>query len=124
MGKTSMKGVLNPVKKVKGGVLVSHHKNTADMKVVRIPTPEKIVMPMQQHIGAPCIPTVKIGETVSVGQVIGDSDAYVSAPIHSSISGKVLSMDDVTLPNGIISKAITIESDGEMRLFEGIKPPK
>ena len=50
------------------------------------PPPERITLPMQQHIGAPCIPTVKKGDHVYVGQVVGDSDAYVCAPVHSSIS--------------------------------------
>lgn len=119
-----MSGVLKAVKKVRGGVKVNHHKNTANDEVVRIPTPAKVVLPMQQHIGAPCVPTVAVGDTVSVGQVIGDSDKFVSAPIHASVSGTVKAIGDVRLPNGSISQAVTIESDGEMRLWEGIEPPK
>ena len=79
---------------------------------------------MQQHIGAPCEPVVKVGDEVAVGQVIGDTDKFVSAPIHASVSGKVTAVGDVKLPNGVMSKAVTIESDGEMRLWEGIEPPK
>ncbi len=119
-----MEGVLSAVRKVRGGVAVSHNKNTAEMKTVRIPLPEKVTLPMQQHIGAPCAPTVKVGDSVAVGQVVGDSDKYVSAPIHASISGKVIAVGEIKLPSGAISQAVTIESDGEMRLFEGIKPPK
>ena len=117
-------GVLTAVKKVRGGVKVDHHKNTADCEVVRLPTPEQVVIPMQMHIGAPCEPTVKAGDLVAVGELIGDSDKFVSAPIHSSVSGKVKSVGEVKLPNGVLSKAVTIESDGEMRLWEGIQPPK
>ncbi len=117
-------GVLTAVKKVRGGVKVDHHKNTADMEVVRIPTPETVVIPMQMHIGAPCEPVVKPGDTVAVGQLIGDTDKFVSAPIHASVSGTVKAVGDVKLPNGTLSKAVTIESDGEMRLWEGIEPPK
>ena len=116
-------GVLKAVKQVRGGVHVSHHKNTAEMKVVRMAPPSKIVLPMQQHIGAPCEPTVKVGDIVSVGQVVGDTDKFVSAPIHSSISGKVVAVGDVSLPSGVVTKGVTIESDGEMRQFEGIRPP-
>lgn len=124
MAKAVKGGVLRAVKKVRGGVKVAHHKNTADLEVVRIPTPSKVVIPMQQHIGAPCEPVVKIGDEVAVGQLIGDSDKFVSAPIHASVSGTVTAIGDIKMPNGSVSKAVTIESDGEMRLWEGIKPPK
>ncbi len=116
-------GVLKAVKQVRGGVHVSHHKNTAEMPVVRIAPPKKIVLPMQQHIGAPCEPKVKVGDTVSVGQIVGDTDKFVSAPIHSSVSGTVVAVGDVNLPSGVVTKGVTIESDGEMRQYEGIKPP-
>lgn len=123
MTKTVVDGVLKAVKKVRGGVKVDHHKNTAHKKVERLPIPSKVVIPMQQHIGAPCEPVVKVGDTVAVGQLIGDTDKYVSAPIHASVSGTVTAVGDVKMPNGTMSKAVTIESDGEMRLWEGIKPP-
>lgn len=123
MTKTVVDGVLRAVKKVRGGVKVDHHKNTAEKEVERLPIPSKVVIPMQQHIGAPCEPVVKVGDTVAVGQLIGDTDKYVSAPIHASVSGTVIAIGDVKLPNGVMSKAVTIESDGEMRLWEGIKPP-
>lgn len=124
MAKAVKGGVLRAVKKVRGGVKVAHHKNTAELEVVRIPTPSKVVIPMQQHIGAPCEPVVKVGDEVAVGQLIGDSDKFISAPIHASVSGKVTAIGEIKLPNGSVSKAVTIESDGEMRLWEGIKPPK
>ena len=124
MAKTRLDGVLQAVRKVRGGVKVAHHKNTAEKEVERLPVPSKVVIPMQQHIGAPCDPVVKVGDIVAVGQLIGDSDKYVSAPIHASVSGKVIAVGDVKLPNGVMSKAVTIESDGEMRLWEGITPPE
>lgn len=124
MAKAVKGGVLRAVKKVRGGVKVAHHKNTAELEVVRIPTPSKVVIPMQQHIGAPCEPVVKVGDEVAVGQLIGDSDKFVSAPIHASVSGTVTAIGDIKMPNGSVSKAVTIESDGEMRLWDGIKPPK
>ena len=124
MAKAVKGGVLRAVKKARGGVKVAHHKNTAELEVVRIPTPSKVVIPMQQHIGAPCEPAVKVGDEVAVGQLIGDSDKFVSAPIHASVSGTVTAIGDIKMPNGSVSKAVTIESDGEMRLWEGIKPPK
>ncbi len=122
MAKTA--GVLTAVRKVRGGAKVPHRKNTAETEVVRIPMPSKVVIPMQQHIGAPCEPVVKVGDEVAVGQLIGDSDKFVSAPIHASVSGKVVAVGDVKMANGTMAKAVTIESDGEMRLWEGIEPPK
>lgn len=116
-------GILKAVKQVKGGVLVDHHKDTKDMATVRITPPERVILPMQQHIGAPCVPVVKVGDHVDVGQLIADSDKYVSAPIHASISGKVTSVADVKVANGRMVPAVTIENDGEMTLFEGITPP-
>ncbi|MBQ9850459.1 MAG: electron transport complex subunit RsxC [Clostridia bacterium] len=123
MTKHRLSGVLTAVKKVRGGVKVHHHKNTAETEVVRMPAPAKVTIPMQQHIGAPCEPVVKVGDTVAVGQLIGDTDKYVSAPIHASVSGTVTAIGDIKMPNGTLAKAVTIESDGEMRLWEGIEPP-
>ncbi len=120
----SASGVLSAVVKGRGGVSVSHSKNTQNCKITRMPPPEKVVLPMQQHIGAPCEPLVKIGDEVKVGQIIADTDKFVSTPIHSSVSGKVTAIGEVKLANGSIAKAVTIESDGEMTIFEGITPPK
>ncbi len=117
-------GILKAVKQVKGGVLVDHHKDTKDMATVRITPPERVILPMQQHIGAPCSPIVKVGDHVDVGQKIADSDKYVSAPIHASISGKVVSVAEVKVASGKMVPAVTIENDGEMTLCEDIKPPK
>ena len=116
-------GVLKPARVTRKGVFVAHHKNTEDMAVERMPIPDRVVLSMQQHIGAPCSPTVKVGDIVDVGQVIGDTDAFVAAPIHATISGKVVSVGDVRLAHGVVTKAVTIESDGEMRLSPDLKPP-
>ena len=116
-------GVLTAVRRGRGGVRVSHSKNTAEMPVERMPVPAKVVISMQQHIGVPCTPLVKVGDMVTVGQKIGDSDKFVSAPIHATISGQVTAVGDIKLANGIITKGVTIESDGEMKECEDIKPP-
>lgn len=124
MASKKTEGVITAVKQVRGGVKVDHRKNTAEMEAVRMPYPEKVILPMSQHIGAPCTPTVAVGDKVEIGQVIGDSDKFVSAPIHASVSGTVKAIGDIKLPNGNMSSAITIESDGENRLWSGIEPPK
>ena len=107
-----MNSILRPVRKLRGGAKVPHLKDTADCKTVFMPSPPEIILPMQQHIGAPCQPTVKVGEEVKVGQVVGDSDAFVSAPIHSGVSGKVKAIKSILLPGGQRADAIVIESDG------------
>lgn len=124
MSRSLSDGILSAVKQVKGGVAVKHNKDTKDLAVVRIAPPDKVVLPMLQHIGAPCVPTVKVGDHVDVGQVIGDSDKYVSAPIHASVSGKVISVSEVKVANGKLLPAVTIENDGEMTLFDGLEVPK
>lgn len=107
-----------------GGAKVPHRKNTADKESVIMPPPAQIIMPMSQHIGAPCVPLVKAGESVKVGQVIADSDKFVSAPIHSSVSGMVKKIAPVKMPNGSYVDAVYIESDGEMTVCDTVKPQK
>ncbi|MCR5041742.1 MAG: electron transport complex subunit RsxC [Clostridia bacterium] len=124
MRNTAPGAVLRAVKRGRGGVHVAYNKMTAELDTVRIPVPEKVVIPMSQHIGSPCVPTVKVGDTVKVGQLIGDSDKPLATPIHASVSGRVSSVAPVTLHDGSTLSAVTIESDGEMAQWEGIEPPK
>ena len=110
--------------RTKGGVHAPHNKNTAHKESVIMPVPPLVALPMTQHIGAPCMPQVKVGDTVDVGQVLARSEAFVSAPIHASVSGKVKKIDKITMPNGNKVDAIFIESDGEQRMYPGLEPPK
>lgn len=109
--------------RTKGGVHVPHNKNTAHKESIVMPVPKMVALPMSQHIGAPCKPVVKVGDTVAVGQVIADSDAFVSAPIHASVSGTVKKIDKITMPDGTKQDAIFIESDGEQRVSPDVEPP-
>ncbi|HOJ12746.1 MAG TPA: RnfABCDGE type electron transport complex subunit C, partial [Clostridiales bacterium] len=106
-----------------GGVAVPHRKNTAQYETVNMSVPEKVVIPMLQHIGAPCQPTVKKGDLVKVGQVIGTSGKYVSAPIHSSVSGTVANIVQVIHSSGIYVDAVEIKTDGNQDIHESVKPP-
>lgn len=106
-----------------GGAPVPHHKNTWDKETLVMPPPDTITLPMQQHIGAPCIPTVKPGDHVYVGTVVGDNDAYVCAPIHASVSGTVSKITQVMLTGGQMTTAVVIESDGKMEPDPAIAPP-
>lgn len=106
-----------------GGVHAPHRKYTADCETVTLPLPKTVVLPMCQHLGAPCVPTVKVGDTVKVGQVIADSDAPLSAPIHSSVSGTVTAIRDILLPGGKSCAAVVIDSDGKQEIAETVAPP-
>ena len=92
---------------------VPHRKHTAAYETVEMPVPATVSICMQQHIGAPCVPVVKAGDEVFVGQLIGDSDKYISAPIHSSVSGKVKKIDTLMMPGGAKAQTIIIETDGK-----------
>lgn len=107
-----------------GGAPVPHHKGTAHSASVVMPVPMQVTLPMQQHIGAPCIPTVKKGDHVYLGQIIGDSEAYVSAPVHASVSGTVAEIKEVMLTGGQMTQAVVIDSDGKMEVDPEIHPPK
>lgn len=105
------------------GVSVPHRKNTEDSTTKAMPVPDKVYIVMSQHMGPPCDVLVKPGDEVKVGQVIGDSSAFLNAPVHSSVSGTVKAIDEIIMPNGSRSKAIVIESDKEQTLHESISPP-
>jgi electron transport complex protein RnfC len=107
----------------KGGAAVPHRKNTANCETIKMGVPEKVIIPMLQHIGAPCEPTVKKGDVVKVGQIIGSSDKFVSSPIHSSVSGTVTSVAPMLTANGSHVAAVEIKTDGNQEIHEGIKPP-
>jgi len=106
-----------------GGAPVPHHKNTWSEPSAVMPPPGRVVIPMQQHIGAPCRPVVKKGDHVYVGQVIGDNDAFVCAPIHASVSGTVSGITKVMLTGGQMTEAVVIDSDGQMEQDPSIGPP-
>ncbi len=101
---------------------VEHHKNTTALPTEKMPLPDKLYISMVQHIGAPCHPTVSVGDHVKVGQMIGDSDAFVSAPIHTGGSGTVLSIENAMTSMGVYP-VVTIELDKKQELFEGVVPP-
>ncbi|MBQ3069209.1 MAG: electron transport complex subunit RsxC [Clostridia bacterium] len=109
--------------KVRGGVKPPHRKHTAESATERMPVPETVILSMAQHIGPPCTPTVKVGDKVEVGQIVGDSDAFLSAPVHASVSGEVTAVTSITMPSGQAVQAVVIRSDGEQRVHESVVPP-
>lgn len=98
------------------GIHPSYHKElTSGKSIERAALPKTVIIPLQQHAGAPCEPLVKKGDVVQEGQKIADVKAFVSAPIHASISGKVKDIELSNHPGGVRALAIIIEGDGATR---------
>ena len=118
-------GIREIATKIKGGINVPHFKNTAESESVKMTSPSVVILPLQQHIGAPCQPTVKIGDQLAVGQVVGDSEAFISTPIHATVSGIVKAISPYALSHGKYVDAIHIESDGKDTMYsEIVKRPE
>ena len=73
--------------------------------------PPRVVIPLQQHIGAPAKAVVKAGDHVCIGQKIGEASSFVSAPVHASVSGTVHAVQDAMLANGTMVPAVIIDND-------------
>ena len=96
--------------KFKGGVHPDYMKSPQTPVTVIAP-PKQVVIPMAQHIGAPCKPLVKVGDTVKMYQKIGENPAPFSAPVHASVSGKVVAVEPRPHPLGDLITAVVIEND-------------
>lgn len=97
----------------KGGVHFHDFKDlTSEKEVVDLVAPEKVIIPLDQHIGVSSKALVKPGDRVLVGQKIGEADGQMSVPVHSSVSGEVVEITEITKVDGFRSKAIVIQSDG------------
>ena len=115
----SMKSLLS----LRRGVAPPANKNTASSSIEPGPGPEIVIIPLQQHIGPPCDPLVKAGERVLLGQKIGDSEAYVSAPVHASVSGEVTAVREHPHPTGQDVLSVFIKSDGKDEMSPEVRPP-
>lgn len=96
-----------------GGVHPPENKLSAQGEIITLPLPEQVTIPLSQHIGAPAVPTVKKGDQVKVGQIIGQAAGFISANIHSSVSGTVMSLDPVIDASGYPRPAVTIKVEGD-----------
>jgi len=110
----------------KGGLHPHDYKELSkDQAIQPLPLPPQVVLPMSQHIGVPCVPTVSKRDEVRKGQVVGEPDPsnpkrFVSAPVHASISGKVVAVEPRPHPLGSPVLAVIIENDGEDAWAEGL----
>ena len=108
---------------MRGTTHVPHYKNTAGMPPARMTEVGEVLIPVSQHIGAPASVTVKPGDTVFVGTLIAEASGYVSAPVHSSVSGTVKKIETYLSSGGRKCDAVLIESDGLMTPDPAIAPP-
>ncbi|MDF2684970.1 MAG: electron transport complex, RnfABCDGE type, subunit [Clostridia bacterium] len=107
----------------KGGIHPDYNKErTFASPIEELPEPEEVIIPLLQHIGAICEATVAKGDYVSIGQVIGDSVAPLSCPIHSSISGFVKVVEPRWHPNGIKVNSVVISNDFQDNIHESCQP--
>ena len=96
-----------------GGIHPAENKLSANSAIEVLPIPESVSVPISQHIGAPSEPVVKKGDVVKTGQLIAKSTGFVSANIHSPVSGTVQKIDDIVDANGYRKMAITIKTEGD-----------
>lgn len=96
-----------------GGVHPPENKLTAGIPIEYLPVPGNVVIPLSQHIGAPANPVVAKGDTVKTGQLIAEGKGFVSANIHSSVSGKVSKIDTASDSSGLKQTAVFIDVEGD-----------
>jgi electron transport complex protein RnfC len=104
------------------GIHLNSLKNSAEHHTVELPLPSEVVIPLEEYMGVLCCPTVAVGDKVKVGQKIGDGIDYFSSPAFASISGEVTKIADIVFSDRTI-QAVTILSDGQNEVHEGIAPP-
>ena len=96
----------------RGGIHPPYNKDTSGQPIRTLPADQIMVYPLSQHIGAPCKPLVQVGDEVRIGQKIADSDEFVTAPIHATVSGKVVKIEPASHPTMGKVMSIFIENDG------------
>ena len=108
-----------------GGVHPVEGKEPTEAKaLVRFPEPKTAVIPLSMHLGAPANAIVAVGDHVDVGQKIGEAAGFISAPVHSSISGTVVAIEDRPHASRGTCLSIVIENDGKNTVHESVKPNK
>lgn len=96
-----------------GGIHPADNKLSADSAIQTLPLPAEVKIPVAQHIGAPAQPVVAVGDQVKVGQLIAQAAGFVSANVHSPVSGKVKKIEDIIDGNGYKKQAIIITVEGD-----------
>ena len=106
----------------RGGIHPEEHKNARKSPIEIFPAPKFVYIPTSQHIGVHAIPLVKAGDIVDKGQMIANNGTGLSSPVHSSVSGKVVSIEKKMLSTGVQTDFINIENDFEDRIHVSVRP--
>lgn len=107
---------------IRGRIRPPDYKNLTMTKLIeQLDPPPRIFLPMLMS-SEPCGLLVEVGDTVNIGQPVGDSDSELSAPIHSSVSGKVIAIENLPHPQGSFCKTVVIDNDFQERLHPDIAP--
>ncbi|MGR9036803.1 MAG: RnfABCDGE type electron transport complex subunit C, partial [Gammaproteobacteria bacterium] len=103
-------------RRLRGGIHAEEHKTETSGKPIatHLPLPKKLYIPVQQHVGKPAEPVVKVGDYVLKGQLLAHSQGTISAPVHAPSSGTVLDVVDFAAPHpsALPIRTIVIETDG------------
>lgn len=104
----------------RGGIHPDYRKDRTSASVIvsNMPRPETVVIPLSQHIGAPCLPLVKVGDRVLEGQLIGDNENGLCAPVHASLTGTVKAIEPRWTSAGVKRPCIVIDWDGTEERLE------
>jgi len=106
-----------------GGIHPDDMKEATNKKpIVDLPPSDEMVFPLSQHLGAPAVPCVGIGDRVLMGQKIAEAGGFVSANIHSSVSGTVVAIEQRMHHSGVKMNSIVIENDGQDELSPDVQP--
>lgn len=106
-----------------GGIHPPHNKKLTEAKSLeRAAEPKVVYIPLSQHIGAPAKAIVNVGDNVKIGQKIGEMGGFVSANVHSSVSGTVKEIGTKRVPGGQMSSVIVIENDYKNEVCPDVKP--
>ncbi|MGI6161914.1 MAG: electron transport complex subunit RsxC [Christensenellales bacterium] len=115
--KKAFPGGIYPLKRSHEG---KNHTKDKPIKIAKAPA--QVGIPMSQHIGTPCVPVVEVGDTVDMGQMIGEAQGNMGSPVHSSVSGKVSAIEMGPHCSGKDALTVIIDNDFEDRQHESMKP--
>lgn len=113
--------ILRPVKRIGGGTILPHRKHTAEVETIPMPPPDRVCIPLHQNIGAPSEPIVQKGDEVFVGSMLAKAGGYVGVPVHSSVSGTVEDIKEISV-GGKPTRCVVVASDGKMTACPDLSP--
>ncbi|MGZ8214494.1 MAG: electron transport complex subunit RsxC, partial [Methylosarcina sp.] len=113
-------------RRLRGGIHAEEHKAETSGKPIatHLPLPKKLYIPVQQHVGKPAEPVVKVGDCVLKGQLLAHSQGTISAPVHAPSSGTVQDVLDFSAPHpsALPVRTIVIETDGREQWVDHLAP--